>query len=544
MDRWADAGPRPVASRRDRAAAGVFALAVVVSVPVLFHRARDQWFFLDEWDFLATRDLGRPGTLLPPHNEHWTTLPAVTYRLIFQVVGAHTYWPYLVPVITAHLATAALLRVVMRRAGADAWLATAACTVFVVLGAGREDVLWGFQVTFTGALALGLAALVLSDRGGPLGWVDLVAVAASVGALACSGMGVAMAGAVVLAAALRRDAARAALLAVVPGLAFAVWWFAHRGDIAFHARPPLRVGSEAVGWMLVDALEGLGRTPVVAGLLGAAGVVGLVVAAADLRHRPVPDDVGRRGGRASVVALAAGTGVVLVGTAVSRAGWSPMARGTVPSRYVHVVVALLLPAIVLGLTVAARRVPAPPLGLVLAAALLLVGLPANVRDLEPRGSERFGLGSPRRILAAAAAVDGLGLPRDAEPLPYQAPGLTVGWLEQAIRDGDLPRPDGPVDPALRAATLGEVALVPGTVDPGVRCRPATWPATLARGDVVVVPAASARFVVVVEGAAAAVTRAAGPERPLRVVVEARAPVRVRAVESVPPGAATEVCGAA
>ncbi len=61
------------------AAAGVFLLAETSS----------HWFYLDEWDYLANRGIrlgGRHGVFFP-HNEHWTTIPIVIWRAIFDVVG-------------------------------------------------------------------------------------------------------------------------------------------------------------------------------------------------------------------------------------------------------------------------------------------------------------------------------------------------------------------------------------------------------------------------------------------------------------------------
>ena len=68
----------------------------------------NQWFFADEWEFIARRS--RPAGLgdtirmyLRPHNEHWSTLPLLVYRGIFGVVGLKAYWPYLIVHLAAHV---------------------------------------------------------------------------------------------------------------------------------------------------------------------------------------------------------------------------------------------------------------------------------------------------------------------------------------------------------------------------------------------------------------------------------------------------------
>jgi hypothetical protein len=65
---------------------------------------------------------------VPPQER---TLPVLIFRLLCWIVGCGSYVPYLVPLILLDLLIAALLRVVMRRAGVNAWRATAAATAFV-----------------------------------------------------------------------------------------------------------------------------------------------------------------------------------------------------------------------------------------------------------------------------------------------------------------------------------------------------------------------------------------------------------------------------
>ena len=81
------------------------------------------------------------------------TLPILLYRGLFNLFGLRTYLPYQLPVDVLHFTAAALLRVVMRRAGVGPWIATAAAGLYALFGSGYEDLAWGFQVTFVGALS-------------------------------------------------------------------------------------------------------------------------------------------------------------------------------------------------------------------------------------------------------------------------------------------------------------------------------------------------------------------------------------------------------
>ncbi len=58
-------------------------------------------FFSDEWAFIAARSLANPIDWLRPHNEHWSTLPIILYRLLVETVGIGSYLPYLAVVACA-----------------------------------------------------------------------------------------------------------------------------------------------------------------------------------------------------------------------------------------------------------------------------------------------------------------------------------------------------------------------------------------------------------------------------------------------------------
>ena len=159
---------------------------VAVAVPVILYQGRDQWFFLDEWDFLANRSAGSFHDLMAPHVQHWTTFGILVYRALWWLVGIRHYWPYQLCLVTLHLTAAVLLRAVMRRAGVNPWVATAAASLFAFFGAGRQDIVFAFQIAFTGALTFGLAHILLADHDGPFDRRDLIGIGFGLLALMCS----------------------------------------------------------------------------------------------------------------------------------------------------------------------------------------------------------------------------------------------------------------------------------------------------------------------------------------------------------------------
>ena len=55
---------------------------------------------------LAALQPGNLGGLFRPHNEHWSTLPILAFRLLWQLFGLRTYVLYLALVVTLHLLVA------------------------------------------------------------------------------------------------------------------------------------------------------------------------------------------------------------------------------------------------------------------------------------------------------------------------------------------------------------------------------------------------------------------------------------------------------
>jgi hypothetical protein len=207
--------------RRDRADAA-FVVVAVVAAAVILRLGLGLTFFADEWAYIETRSLGDPTTWFTPHNEHWNTLPILAYRLLVETVGLGSYVPYLALVLALHLVVAALVFVLARRmAGPVVGLAAAVIVLF--LGSGFENLFWGFQTQFVGAVAAGLGALVVLD-GSPTRGRVAAGIGLLIAGLMTSGVGVTFV--VIVAVELLVDRGRRRLLPllVIPVAIYLIWF--------------------------------------------------------------------------------------------------------------------------------------------------------------------------------------------------------------------------------------------------------------------------------------------------------------------------------
>ncbi len=168
----------------------IFVVVALVSFVVLICLGLGMTFFSDEWAFIESRSLGDPGTWLPPHNEHWTTLAILPYRLMVETIGLGSYVPYLAVVALMHLVVGALVYRLLERSSGPLF-ALLGATIVLFFGSGFEDLYWGFQTEFVQAVALGLAAMVVTD-GPATARRGFIVAALLMAALASSGIGIAM----------------------------------------------------------------------------------------------------------------------------------------------------------------------------------------------------------------------------------------------------------------------------------------------------------------------------------------------------------------
>ena len=258
----------------------IFMILVPLSSVAVLWLGRGLTFFSDEWAFIADRSLGDPSTWWAPHNEHWSTLPILAYRALVETVGLRTYVPYLALVIVLNVIVAFLVRRhVQRRAGAWAGLAAGGLVLF--LGAGFENLYWGFQIGFVGATALGLGALEVLDRP-HTAWRAAALVAFLVAGVMTAGVGLFFLAIVAAELLLRPERRRWIALLSIP-VAIYTLWFIRIGSsgIGVHGDPfsiaaVLRIPEFVIAGLgeAVGAVTGVGPNlgvVVAIGLLGYAG---------------------------------------------------------------------------------------------------------------------------------------------------------------------------------------------------------------------------------------------------------------------------------
>lgn len=451
------------AARDTRIAAIAFAVVVAAAFPIYLVRGRHQWFFLDDWDFLANRSATSLHDLFTPHNEHWSTVPIIAYRILWHAVGLRSYVPYQVLIVSLHLTASVLLWRIMVRARVQPFIAAAAAAAFVLLGSGREDIVWAFQIGFVGALVCGLAQLLLADHDGPFDRRDALGLAFGVVGLLCSGVAVTMT-IVVGTAVLVRRGWRPALTHVAPlGAGYVVWWLVWGRDAYTKSSHSIGPILTFVGIGILHAFAEIGQVPGIGIVLVVLLVAGVALTwsqwpVAELRKR-----------YAGPGALLFGGIIFFVIGGIGRAGIAEFGPDSArASRYVHIFAALALPAIAVAADAVTRRWrPSLPVLVV----VLLVGVPGNISAIEPHGIDRLTLGSPTLVETLAYSPYAARVPRSSRPLGVAGPEVTVGWLRDGAASGRIPKPP-PQTPAQQATTALRLALGQHVITPSpIGCTP-------------------------------------------------------------------------
>src|SRR5712692_380112 len=258
-----------VADRRVPRARLIVAAAALVACAAILWLSRGFTFYFDEWDFILNAPDWSFTSYLQPHNEHPAMLPRAIYAVLLSTVGLRSYVPYMLVLLALHAASAVLLFELVRRRAGD--LIGVACALLLLLiGAGWEDLLWAFQMSFVGSVACGLGSLVaLEDP--PSRRRLALATGLLTASLMFSAIGLffGLAAAVKLAATPSR---RHDLLWFVPlGIAFAAWYLAFGRHASLTNAP-----SFASNLLVLPAylLWGLGSS--LLGLAGVGGVLALV----------------------------------------------------------------------------------------------------------------------------------------------------------------------------------------------------------------------------------------------------------------------------
>ncbi len=399
-------------------------LSLPIAFVALLWYMRRQYFTEDDWEFIhrIIPGVGNLGMFVP-HNEHWSTLPLVVYKVLFAVVDVRTYIPYMAVLLFLHVLTAHLMWRIMVRAGADLLVATGLSAVFLVLGSGAENLDWAFQIGFVGALAAGLGmVLAVQEQGtGRLASAWLLGVVS----VMCSGLGPIMVVAAGLSALLTFGWRRAFRIAVLPGAVFVGWWLA----VGRHpVTPSLPHG----------ALRDLPEYMLTGVTSAAANITGLRVVGA-LLLVPLAWWLiahARRSTRVTAVAaLAATTLLFFLLVGVGRVGLGVDESKT--SRYVYITAVLMLPAVGVAASQLARR------HVVAAGVVALAVAWAGVHNVHALVLAVNGVTGVRehaqaRIIAASRLVHGTLMTFPGSPEPVTAPDLTWADLAYLVAHNDLP----------------------------------------------------------------------------------------------------------
>lgn len=412
-------------------ATAAFAAVELVAFGLWLYLGRFQWFYRDEWEFIAGRTTTDLDTFFRPHNEHWTTVPILAYRLLYWLFGMRSYLPYRLMVLAVYLTAAALLLLIMRRAGVHPWIATAAASLFVFFGAGWQNIIQPFQVCFTAALMFGLLQLLLADHDGPFDRRDWLGIGAGLFGLMSSGVGVAMIVIVGISVCLRRGW-RIAMLHIVPAATCYFAWLATIGRRRYrshHATPEKVFRFVASG--LRGSYRALGQIPALGIVLAVVLIVGLALAIAERRRSQHVYEL------AAPIALLAGSGIFLTITALGRVEFGPdVARA---SRYLSLVAAMTLPALAVAADAFVRRWRRL---LPLAIAIFIVGIPGNISALaDKQRSLKPTYNATRRTILSLGRVPRARMtPRSLHPDPVGAGPVTIGWLLDGVAQHKIPAP--------------------------------------------------------------------------------------------------------
>ena len=315
---------------------------------ILVWLGRDMTFYHDEYSMILLRDLSVNG-IFAPHNEHLSATLVVLYRVLLGTVGMASYWPYLGVTFALHVVVAGIVYVVVRREASAGW-ALGAMAVMLMLGAGGDDILWAFQSGTVGAVAAGMAAVVIAPRR-PAAAAILLTIA-----LATSGAALAFVVGTGLHLLMTRRRAVAWLLLPV-GL-YLAWYivFGASGITALRSPSLQGVPEYVLSGLAASAAGALGSTTLVV------GQVALLALAFGLGWtRSVPPVV--------LALLASGVAFFAIAGLV-RAHLGP--EQAAAPRYVYIVA----PALIIAGATLLARIP-KPFGTVLGAVVLAVALVGN-----------------------------------------------------------------------------------------------------------------------------------------------------------------------
>jgi len=178
-------------------------------------------FAYDEWDFLLGRRGFTADTFLAPHHEHIAISHIAIYKALADAFGIDSPRPFQLVSTLMFMGAVALVFAFMRRR--IAWpVAFAAVLPVVVLGPAADNLIWPFQLAFSGSIAAGVGALIALDRDDRTG--SLLACALLIVSISFSSLGIPFAIGVAVHVALSRRLRARAWIVLLPAALFGLWW--------------------------------------------------------------------------------------------------------------------------------------------------------------------------------------------------------------------------------------------------------------------------------------------------------------------------------
>jgi hypothetical protein len=409
-------------------------LLIVASMILVAYWARQFDFYGDDWDFLATRDLADPSSLLRHYAGHLTLTAATITAALRDLVG-FDYWPmwFLIRLI-GHAGLGLLLWRAWLRRGANWLVATGFFAVFLVIGSSywQKPSNVGNYVSLAVAVA---AALLISTRESP-SWFDRawLAILLLIG-LSTASVSIATTIALFLVLLLTGRLTRWWPSFLVPAIAYGTWYAIYGPNLV--GLSSITSGDSPDAAELINLVpELVARTlssvvgvnvpfnalPVYVGILGALLGIGLVAWIAYLLRR------GSFGPYEAVLCMAALIYLgMLVGIRLLEI------EGAVRRPHYHFTAGTLL----LAALVPQIRIPEGRAGRTLAALILGAILAGNLvalnSGLEIRG-EHAALGRIRAETAGAMMLSGepVAAPQVRLGTPVLTPNRIAGMMERGF----------------------------------------------------------------------------------------------------------------
>lgn len=341
----------------------VLLVAGVLQCAALANLAGAFWFLGDDWDPLLMRGTAPDVNLglWTPHYGNPSPMWVLTYRAVFEVVGLRSYLPYALVTITFHAACCYFLFRILRQLDVPLPVTLGTTWLLLFFGAGKDALLYSASMGHTGAVMLGLAAVLTLLLGNWKPRAVLIALACLLVGLGYSAAGVISVVLVTVFSLIERRWRTAAVLGGLPGVVFLIWYVTVARDQTGSYLPTglqdLTVVPgfvwRSLTWPLGDAV-GLRETgpPLLLGLL-----IVLVLA------RDIDSKLWRLAVAGLVSAVAQG---VLLGLT------RPMMDAST-GRYGYVSLVMLLPAVGFAIGAVAARLPLPREVAIAGSIVLLAG---------------------------------------------------------------------------------------------------------------------------------------------------------------------------